>query len=194
MPSDAVEPIAIRSFRVCFQLERRIHKIDKWRIPVPYGVPVRGIGYALLLLLAVLVLRRVVVVGDLLGVLHPSLRYVFVPIAGAYLLMRWKVDGRPAHATALSWARMHLEPQRVAACRRATPLGPVTLGDVTIAPDERSARLRPAVVEGTGQLVLRYPVRLNARGSTLRVVADGDEAQWRGKQVNLQPGQRVVLG
>ena len=27
-------PIQIRSFRVCFQLERRLHKIDRWRIPV----------------------------------------------------------------------------------------------------------------------------------------------------------------
>jgi hypothetical protein len=194
MASDAVEPIAIRSFRVCFQLERRVHKIDKWRIPVPYGVPVRGIGYGALLLVLVLLLGRIAVVGDLLGVLHPSLRYIMVPIGGAYVLMRWKVDGRAAHATGLSWVRMHLEPRRVAGCRAATPLGPVTFGEVTVAPDEHSARLRPAVVEGAGRLVLRYPVRLSARGSTLRVAADGDEAQWRGKQVNLQPGQRVVLG
>lgn len=194
MPSDAVEPMMIRSYRVCFQLERRIHKIDKWRIPVPYGIPVRGIGYAALLLALVLLLGKLAVLGDLLDVLHPSLRYIGVPVGGAYLLMRWKVDGRAAHATALSWIRMHLEPRRVAGCRPAIPLGTVTLGDVTVAPDERSARLRPAVVDGNGCLILRYPVRLDERGRTLRVASAGDEAQWRGKQVNLQPGQRVVLG
>ena len=31
----------IRSYRVCFSLERRIYKIDRWRLPVPWGVPLR---------------------------------------------------------------------------------------------------------------------------------------------------------
>jgi len=37
------QTLQIRSFRVVFDLERRLHKIDRWRIPLPYGVPVRGL-------------------------------------------------------------------------------------------------------------------------------------------------------
>ena len=39
--------IQLRSFRVCFQLERRLHRIDRFRLPFPYGLPLRGLGYVL---------------------------------------------------------------------------------------------------------------------------------------------------
>ncbi len=29
----------------CFDLERRLHKIDRWRVPLPYGLPLRSLGY-----------------------------------------------------------------------------------------------------------------------------------------------------
>jgi hypothetical protein len=43
MPDE--DSLPIRSYRLYFELERRIHKIDRWRIPVPYGVPLRGLAY-----------------------------------------------------------------------------------------------------------------------------------------------------
>ena len=100
--------LVIRSYRLCFELERRIHSIDRWRIPVPYGVPLRGVAYGVATLAAVLAAGRVPGLGELLGVLHPALRLVILPVAVAYALTRMRVDGRPAHAAALSWARWRL--------------------------------------------------------------------------------------
>lgn len=186
--------ITIRSYRVCFDLERRIHKVDQWRLPLPYGLPLRGLVYGLVLLTSMFVLSRLPVLGAMLGALHPAVRYIAFPFTGAYLLLRWKVDGRSPHATALSWLRMRLEPRRVVAFRAAPPQGPVTLGVVTVAPDERGARLRRGVIHGPARVVLRYPVRARARGGTLYIRDSGGAPLRRGKHVRVRKGQRVVVG
>src|ERR1044071_620890 len=103
--------LLIQSFRQCFQLERRIHPLDKWRLPLPYGLPVRGIAYCLGLLLAVLVLSRLPLFGAFLGSMHPAIRFVVVPVAGAYALMTLRVDGRAAHMVGISYLRHRCEPR-----------------------------------------------------------------------------------
>jgi hypothetical protein len=187
---ERTETLEVRSFRACFRLERRIFKIDRWRLPVPFGVPLRGIGYAVLSLLTVLILSRL----PMLGALHPALRLVVLPIGAAYALTRWEVDGRPAHASGRSWVRMRLLPPRIAAFRPAPSPGTVVLGPVTVAPDERAARLRPAIIEGPATVLVRYPFRAEPRGRTLRVRPEAGPPQWRGKEIRLGEGQRVVIG
>lgn len=98
--------IQIRSYRNCFKLERRIHKIDHWRIPLPFGIPLRGLGYAVATALAMLVLGSVPLLGLALTPVTPVVRFVVVPGALAYVLTRWELDGRPAHATLRSWVLM----------------------------------------------------------------------------------------
>jgi hypothetical protein len=185
--------IAIRSFRLCFKLDRRIHKIDRWRIPLPFGVPLRGVGYAVGLLVAVLMVRRVPLLGDLFGAMPVPLRFVVLPIGGAYLLNQWEFDGRSAHATAFAWSRMQLSPRRIAAFRRAPRTGVVRLADVTLVSDEQSARMRPAVIEGPAEVVLRYPFSSRSRGRTLEITPEPGPPRWRGKQIRLQSDQRVVV-
>jgi hypothetical protein len=185
--------LQIRSFRVCFKLERRIHKIDRWRLPLPYGIPLRGIGYAAVVLVAMLVLSRLPVVGAVLGLLSPWLRFAALPIGIAYLLTQWKVDGRAAHAVGLAWLLMWLRPRRVSAFRPAPPLGAVSLGTIPVAPDERTHRYRKGVVEGPATVILRYPAKLRKRGRSLHVRQESSEPLWRGKQVKLAAGQRVVV-
>ena len=51
------EPRQIRSYGVVFSLERRLHSIDRFRIPLPYGLPLRSVGYGALILAAVLAAR-----------------------------------------------------------------------------------------------------------------------------------------
>jgi hypothetical protein len=185
--------IAIRSFRVVFKLERRIHKIDRWRIPLPFGVPLRGVGYAAALLVAALIGGRIPIVGDLLHAMPAPLRFAVLPVGGAYLLNQWELDGRPAHATALAWLRLRIAPRRLAAFRPAAHEGVVRLAELAIVPDERCARLRRAIVHGPAEVVLRYPFHANARGRVLRVTAQDGPARWRGKQVRLRPDQRIVI-
>ena len=55
--------LTIRSYRLAFALERRIHKIDRYRLPVPYGVPLRGLAYAVVVLAVVLALTALPVSG-----------------------------------------------------------------------------------------------------------------------------------
>jgi TcpE family len=185
--------IHIRSYRMCFKLERRIHSIDRWRLPMPYGIPLRGIGYFGASFLAVLILSAVPVVGYFLGLLNPWVRLVVVPMAGAWGLTRWEIDGRSAPAAGMAWARWRVGPSRVAAFRPAAAPGPVALGDVTLAPDERSASLRRGVVRGSGRIVLRYPVVTLRRRRTLLVSQRSGEPVWRGTQIQLKPRQRLVL-
>jgi hypothetical protein len=185
--------IQIRSYRVCFDLERRIHKLDRWRIPLPYGIPLRGLAYCIGLLLAVYVLSGLPITGQLLGVLHPAMQYMALPIGGAVALTRWSLDGRPAHQVGIAWLRFQLEPKRVAAFRAIPRPGQVELGEVVLAHDDRSARFRKGVVEGPARVILRYPVEATTRGRVLRVGQAGDEPLWRGQQVNLRRGQRLVV-
>jgi hypothetical protein len=186
--------IAIRSYRVCFKVERRIHKIDRWRIPLPFGVPVLGAGYAVALLLAVLIGGQLPLLGLLVSALPGPVRFVLVPIGGAYVLSQWQIDGRAAHATAIAWSRMWVSPRRIAAFRPARSPGAVRLGDVTVASDERTARPRRAVVRGPAAIVVRHPFEARQRGRTLRIVPQPGPARWRGKEVRVERGQRVVLG
>jgi hypothetical protein len=185
--------MVIRSYGVCFSLERRIHKLDRWRIPVPYGIPLRGIAYFAAAFFVVLVATRLPVFGALLGALHPALRFGGLPLAVAAGLMRWSVDGRPAHLVMQAWLRFAVAPKRLIAFRAAPRRDRVTLDDVVVAPDERSAQLRRGVVDGPATVIVRYPVAARPRGRTLHVQREAGPALWRGKQVELQPGQRMVV-
>jgi hypothetical protein len=185
--------LLIRSYRLCFDLERRIHRIDRWRIPVPYGVPLRGVAYGAAALATGLLLQRLPITGELLGVLHPALRLVILPVAVAYALTRLRVDGRPAHAAALAWLRWRLYASRVAAFRAAEPPGPQLLRDLAIAADDGSALYRRAVIRGPGTLTLRYPARARARARKLELRQAGGVPLWWGKRIRLAEGQRLVV-
>ncbi|ADB49872.1 hypothetical protein [Conexibacter woesei] len=189
----AVQPVQIRSFRVCFRLERRIHKIDRWRIPLPFGVPLRGLGYAAVALFAILFAARLPLVGDVLGLLPAPFRYAILPAGIAYALTRWEIDGRAAHAAGLALLRMRLEPARLSAFRPVAPLGQVSFDDVSVASDARGARLRRAEVVGPARMIVRYPVRARERRGRLVLERGAGDALWRGTEITLQPGQRAVL-
>jgi hypothetical protein len=96
--------LPIHSFRVVFELERRIHKIDRWRLPVPYGVPLRGLAYWAVALVATIGFTRLPLVGSAVEVLPAPVRFVVLPVGVAYLLARVEVDGRPAHRAIVAWA------------------------------------------------------------------------------------------
>ena len=71
------EPLIVRSYRRVFRVDRRIYRVDRWALPVPGGVPLRGVGYFAATLGLVILLGALPAVGDLLGALSPPLRYVF---------------------------------------------------------------------------------------------------------------------
>jgi hypothetical protein len=186
--------LTIRSFRVCFKVERRLHKIDRFRIPLPYGLPVRGLVYGAVILLAVLIAGKLPLISLLVDPLHPIVRYAALPLTGGYLLTELTIDGRSGHQLAASFLRLRLQPRRLVAFKAAPAPATVVLEPIPVAPDERGPRLRRGVIEGEGRVVLRQPARLRPRGRTLRVTPEGGDPRRRGQRIDLRTGQRVVLG
>ena len=161
---------------------------------MPYGIPIRGIGYSLIGIILVLALGTVPVIDAILGVLPFSLRIVVLPLGLAYLLTQWKLDGRSAHVAALAWVRHQAAPARLCGFRAVRqPSGPLSWGPLVAAGGESDPANRRAVVMGPATVVLRYPVDLKASGRTLRAQRLPGPPQWQGKQVSLAKGQRIVI-
>ena len=185
--------LAIRSFRVVFDLERRIHKVDRIRLPLPYGLPLRSVAYALIALLGVVALSRVPLVGVPLLALPAPVRLAVLPALSAYALTQLQPDGRPAHWFLLAWTRQRLGVRRIVELAPARGAAVERLGALVLAPDERDVRYRAGVIEGPAVALLRLPVAARARGKTLVVGQAADEPLYRGRRLVLRPDQRAVL-
>jgi hypothetical protein len=187
------DTLIIRSFRLAFQLERRIHRIDRFRIPLPYGLPLRSAAYAGIALLAVLVGSRLPIIGNALGLLPWPIRFGVLPCALAQLMTQVQLDGRPAHESVRAWLGLRLSARRFVAFAGAPRRESEHLDALTIAPDERDPRYRRGVVEGEGAVILRQRAAATPRGARLLVSATEDEPLFRARRVALKPGQRVVI-
>ena len=185
--------LEIRSFRVVFDLERRIHRVDRFRVPLPYGLPLRSVAYAVAALGAVLLTERVPLLGAILAGLPAPARLVLVPAGVSYALTRVRVDGRSAHAAALCWLRFVLAPRELAACRPLRRVGAERLADLTLAADASSDRWRRAVVHGPAELVVAADVELRRRGKTVRARRAGVGDRGAVASVSLGAGDRLVL-
>lgn len=188
----AREELQLRSFGVVFDLERRIHKIDRFRIPLPYGLPLRSIGYGVAALAAVLTIGRLPVVGALPAALPAPVRFALLPCGVAWALTGLRVDGRPAHAAGVAIARYVASPRRTACWARA-PTGPQRLADLSIVSDERSATYRRAVVRGPARVLLRGAFTARQHRGRMIIEPAGDRHLVNGRRLELKPGQRLVM-
>ena len=187
------DTLTIRSFRLAFRLERRIHRIDRFRLPLPYGLPLRGAAYALVAALAVVAASRLPIAGAALGLLPWPIRFGVLPVALAQVLMQVELDGRPAHEVVGAWLRLRIGPRRVVAFEGVRgPRWPAHW-NVAVAPDDREPRYRRGVVCGPGVVLLRHEATVAVTGSTLTVTATDERPRYRGRRVALKPGQRVVV-
>src|SRR4051794_28506179 len=189
--------VEIRSYRAVFDLERRLYRIDRLRLN-PSGVPVRGVVYAALLILGVLIAQRLPGIGWPLRALPWQARYAALPGLGAVLLTILRIDGRPAQSALGSVARFALGHRHVcgfAACPRPgacwTP-EPMTVIDDGGTP----ARMR---YRGPGAVLIRGPHRLARRGRRLILTHSGSDASpaarrvlvvKQGVMVAVVPGRR----
>jgi len=193
-------PVRIRSFRLVTRIERRLHRVGPWQIPLPYGIPLSGLLHAGAACLALLALSRLPLLGALLTALPAPLRLVILPAAIAWAACRVRPDGRPLLRVGAAWARRRWGPRRIAAFRAAPRPGrAVRLPDLSIAPDGRGPallRARLSVLRRRGgpvSFTLRYPCAVWGRGRTLHVRQLPGGPLWRGAQVTLRPGQRAVF-
>ena len=190
---ESTPTLTIRSFRLAFELERRIHRIDRFRLPLPYGLPLRGAAYALVAALVVVIASRLPVIGSVLGTLPWPIRFGVLPVAIAQLLMQLKLDGRPAHEALAAWLRRRLGARRVVAFEPCRSGRPTVLDDLPVVPDEREARYRRGSGSGDGPVILRQDAEVARTRSTLTVVPPAERPRYRGRRVALKSEQKVVL-
>ena len=146
----------IRSFRSVFALERRIYRIDTLRLN-PAGVPLRGIAYAVALVVAALVAGALPPTSWLDPLIPWYLRDIGVPLAASALLCSTRIDGRAVHVAALA-ALTHVIGARTFDGLRTGRAGGVWRAPpVVLIPDGSDARFRALRYRGPGAVLVRGP-------------------------------------
>jgi hypothetical protein len=203
--------IQLRGYRRVFRIERRLFRFDRWRIPYPHGVPLRGIGYFLFLGLGMFLASRLPVLGTLINLWSPAIPYLGVPLGGAFLLMQGRIDGRPPHhvlASVVSWA---VRSKTLAGLSPCPPEGEdvVPIEDVAVAHDARESFLVRGRVRGPARVTFRYPATVqvegapwwlrdaetrSARARRYRVTRRREAAPMlQGKVIGIPRGREVVV-
>jgi hypothetical protein len=185
--------LEIRSFRVVFQLERRLHRIQHWKLPLPYGLPLRGLAYGAFVLAVILVLGRLPVVGLAVGVMPPPVRFLLAPVGAGFFLSRARVDGRPAHRFLLAWGRDRVGSRWVSAFRPIPAPGACVrfVEPIVFVPDSSGPGYRPARLVGPARVLLRYPARATQRGRRMLVSQLSEAPLRRGKELGFAGRQEV---
>jgi hypothetical protein len=179
--------IEIRSYRAVFDLERRLYRVDRYRLN-PSGVPVRGLVYLVLAVLAILAVQRVPLVGWTVAALPWQGRYVALPCLVAVLLTVVRIDGRPGHAALASLLRFAAAPRHLSGFERRPRPGarwtPPSLGVIVDGSGGGPVRLR---FRGPGAVLVGAPHRLERRGSRLTLtVGSGQTDGGRRRAVILR--------
>lgn len=180
-------------------------------IPYPHGVPLRGIGYFLILEFAAFVLSRLPVLGAVLALPSPVIPFLGLPAAGAFVLMQGRIDGRPPHHVLGSLLRYSMRPRWLAGLSPCPHPGeevvPVT--DLAVAYDGRESFQVGGRIRGPAKITFRYPAtvavegappwvrdpdRRAARARRYRVRRrQGTAPMLRGKTVGVPAGREVVI-
>jgi hypothetical protein len=153
----------VRSYRRVFEVDRRIYRVDRWALPVPGGIPLRAVGYFALSVVAMVVLGALPLVGELVGMLSPPLRYVVVPIAIAVFGTQAAPDGRSAHRFAADWLRFRLRARRRSAGRVLTLEDEAVRwdGELPVRWDADGAELHRGRVRGPARVTFNVPVDMH---------------------------------
>jgi len=187
------DQVLLRSYRRVFRVERRLYRIEDWRLPLPGGVPLRALVYFFAAELCVLILAQLPGTGLVLSLLPVEWRYGVVPIACAMAGWWASPDGRAAHRFALTWLRTQLRRRRRRAGRAVRAEGErLGLAErLAIRPGVPGrARVR-ARVRGPAEIVLAEPLALVSRrgGARRRPALELRPPGSRGETVD-----RVVIG
>jgi len=148
--------LEIRSFRSVFALERRIYRIDTLRLN-PGGVPLRGIAYALALVLMALVGGAVPPTAWLDGLVPWYLRDIGMPVGLAALLGALRLDGRPFHLAAQSIGAYVFGSRQLSGLRAAPRARRWQPPEVILIPDGSDSRFRLLRFRGPGAVLVQYP-------------------------------------
>jgi hypothetical protein len=149
-------PLEVRSFRSVFALERRIYRVDTLRLN-PGGIPLRGVVYAVALVLVALAAAAVPPTCWLDGVIPWYLRDLAIPLAVATLFAALRIEGRPFHLAAVALIGHRLAHRRLEALvplpRQRNRWHPPTMLCI---PDGSDARFRALRYRGPGAVLVSH--------------------------------------
>lgn len=198
------ERIPIRSYARIWSVDRRIYKIERWRLPVPGGIPLRAVLYFLATLLVMALLGQLPGIGALFGAVSPVYVYVMVPLFVAALSTQVAPDGRAPHRFLRDWLGFGLRARRRSAGRTVPREREPVAGALSLPmrPDHRGPQLRRARVVARGsepvEVAFREPVLVSGgrrRRLRVRPVAAGGRSR-RGRttdNLELAPGQVMEI-
>jgi hypothetical protein len=194
----------IRSYRRVFDLERRIYSVDTLRLN-PAGVPVRGLVYLAVLVVATLALAHLPLSGWVFARAPWYLSELALPALAASVLAMLRLGGRAIHLTGRALLGLWTGP------RRLTRLQPCAAAprawrppEILLLPDGSDSRMRRLRYTGPGAALvmceheLGRPGRLRARlGSARRSLSVRPAAGARhledGKVIVLAPRARLLV-
>lgn len=201
----------IRSYRLVFRRRWRIFRLQGWRIPLPGGLELRALAYWLVSLLLSAALARLPLFSLLFARVPVALRLVAMPLAAAWLLSRWEVDGRAPHRALLGFAGWRLAARSLCCLRRCPPPGAEASvpAAVSVGPDRYGARYPRGRLRGPARVLLRYPVevrleRVPAGTPARREARISAARRWRlrqaagaglhrGRTLSVPPGKEVIF-
>jgi hypothetical protein len=150
-------PLEVRSFRSVVAHERRIYRVDTLRLN-PGGIPLRGVVYALVLVLVALAAAAVPPTDWLDGVIPWYVRDLAMPLAVATLFAAVRIEGRPFHLAAVALIGHRLAYRRLEALvplpRRRNRWDPPS---ILCIPDGSDARFRALRYRGPGAVLVSHP-------------------------------------
>jgi len=148
--------LEIRSFRSVFALERRVYRIDTLRLN-PGGVPLRGIAYAVVLVLLALVGGAVPPTAWLDALVPWYVRDIAIPVGLATLLGAVRLDGRPFHIAAQAIGGYALGPRRLHSLAAAPRTQRWDPPELLLIPDGSDSRFRSLRFRGPGAVLVQHP-------------------------------------
>ena len=185
----------VRSYRCVFDLERRIYRVDRFRLN-PSGVPLRGVVYFLALAGATSLAARLPVAGAIVGALPWYMRDLALPGVIAALLAVVQLDGRPFHLAARAVVRLHARPRTHARlCFAGGRAGVWLPPPLLMIPDGSDPRIRRFRYTGPGVARLRVAHECRVRGVLARMVSREHVTVRAGTRAAARAsGDLIVLG
>jgi hypothetical protein len=184
--------LILRSYRLAFEVERRIHRVDRFRIPVPYGIPLVALGYWTVVMVVFLVAGALPVLGVLLSALPWPLRLILLPGLVTRALCHKRADGRPAHEAITAHLASLLSAKHLVGLA-AAPHQDGHLDALALVSDEHSAGWPRGVVRGPCTVLLRRPARMELRGRVVTVVPLAGDELHESQRVALPAGSRMEV-
>jgi TcpE family len=202
MPETDSQHTLVRSYGLVFKIERKLFKIDRWRLPLPGGLELRAIVYGATILFGMLIASRLPIVGLALGLLPGPLHWALIPGGLTFVLLKLQIEGRAPHRVLASMISWYFGKRLIVASASADrPVALAPIQTIWISPDWRSSRYRPAEIHGPTLLLCRYPIEahmaLNRRGERvgdLRLSNPNYRRLAHGRNTfEIPAGRKVVL-